>query len=224
MDSARETCWTLIRSAANGAEPARDDFARRYLPVVRAYLHERWRTSHLAGDVDDAIQEVFVECFRESGALGKADPERGFRPFLFGTVRNVARRFEERSARRASHKDSDSFHPEAFASDEERLSVVFDKAWAGQVMREAAEHMRARAHDDGPEAVRRVELLELRFQDNLPIREIAKRWDVDAAVLHHDYARARAQFKQALLEVLAFHQPDARAAERECEQLLEILS
>ena len=224
MSSARETCWTLIESAAHGAEPARDDFARRYLPVVRAYLFERWRTSPFVGDVDDAIQEVFVECFRAGGALTKVDPKRGFRPFLFGTVRNVARRFEERFARRASHKDSDSFHPESFANDEERLSVVFDKAWAGQIMREAAEQMRLHARDAGADAERRVELLVMRFQGDLPIREIAKRWETDAAVLHHEYARARNEFKQALLEVLAFHQPDAKAAERECQQLLDILS
>lgn len=224
MSSARETCWTLIQGAARGTDAAREDFARRYLPVVRAYLSERWRASYLAGEIDDAIQDVFIECFREDGALGRADPSRGFRPFLFGTVRNVARRMEERSARRAKHKDQDSFHPEQFAHDEERLSVIFDKAWAAEIMREAADHMRAQAAADGDAAGRRVELLALRFQEGLPIREIAERWEVDAARLHHDYARARDEFKQALLDVLAFHQPDASAAARECDQLLEILA
>ena len=73
MSSARETCWTLIQSAARGRDAAREDFARRYLPVVRAYLSERWRSTYLADEVDDAIQEVFLECFRESGALEHAD-------------------------------------------------------------------------------------------------------------------------------------------------------
>ena len=224
MSSARETCWTLIQGAARGTDAAREDFARRYLPVVRAYLVERWRSSFLAGEVDDASQEVFIECFREGGALQRADPARGFRPFLYGTVRNVARRMEERAARRTRDKEKDSFHPEQFSSDEEHLSVVFDKAWAAEIMREAAEHLRARAAAEGEAATRRVDLLTLRFQEGLPIRAIAERWGVDTARLHHDYARARDEFKQALLDVLAFHQPDATVAARECDLLLEILA
>jgi RNA polymerase sigma-70 factor (ECF subfamily) len=51
--------------------------------------------------------------------------------------------------------------------------------------------------------VRRVELLRLRFEDNLPIRTIAERRQVSAAELHHSYALARREFKAALLEVVA---------------------
>ena len=58
----RETCWTLIHSAASGESAAREDFGRRYLPVVRDYLSSRWRGRPLAGDVDDATQEVFLRC------------------------------------------------------------------------------------------------------------------------------------------------------------------
>jgi hypothetical protein len=50
-------------------------------------------------------------------------------------------------------------------------------------------------------------LLRLRFQDDLPIREIALRWGVEPAALHHEHARARQEFKAALLEVMAFHHP-----------------
>ena len=74
-------------------------------------------------------------------------------------------------------------------------------------MAEAAQLQRTRADERGPEAVQRVELLRLRFEENLPIRAIAERWGVDARSLHHAYALARQEFKAALLEVVAFHQP-----------------
>ena len=49
---------------------------------------------------EDAVQEVFVECFRRGGALEAVGAGRvpGFRAFLYGVIRNVARRFESRPA------------------------------------------------------------------------------------------------------------------------------
>ena len=63
------TCWTLIRAAAAGQAAEREEFSRRYLAPVRAYLAARWRASPILGELDDAVQEVFVACFREGGAL-----------------------------------------------------------------------------------------------------------------------------------------------------------
>jgi RNA polymerase sigma-70 factor (ECF subfamily) len=91
-------------------------------------------------------------------------------------------------------------------------------------MREAAERQAERAGRDGEAALRRVELLRLRFQEGLPVREIARRWAVDPATLHREYARARKEFKAALLDVMAFYHPGSPAdAERECAELLELL-
>jgi RNA polymerase sigma-70 factor (ECF subfamily) len=67
MSTPESTCWTVIRAAAAGSPTDRDELARRYLGVVRAYLAARWRGSALRRDVDDAVQEVFVECFRSVG-------------------------------------------------------------------------------------------------------------------------------------------------------------
>jgi hypothetical protein len=92
-------------------------------------------------------------------------------------------------------------------------------------MAEVAELQKTRAHERGPEAVRRVELLRLRFEENRPIRAIAQRWGVDASSLHHAYALARQNFKAALLEVVAFHQPGSSAElEQEAASLLKALS
>jgi RNA polymerase sigma-70 factor (ECF subfamily) len=108
--------------------------------------------------------------------------------------------------------------------DDESLSRVFDRAWAVALMKQAAERQKEWAAQRDSAAQKRVELLHLRFHEGLPIREIAKRWQVDASFLHHEYARARQEFKTALLEVLHhFHPDNPIAADRECQALLEAL-
>ena len=141
--------------------------------------------------LDDATQEVFVECFRRGGALEAAGAGRvpGFRAFLYGVIRNVARRFESRPARAVANA------PDARA-DEPSQSRLFDRTWARAIMAEAAQ-LQKPGTERGPEAVQRVELLRLRFEENLPIRAIAQRWDVDPRSLHHAYALARQEFKAA---------------------------
>ena len=203
MPTPDSTCWTVIRAAAAGSPADREELARRYLGVVRAYLAARWRGSAVLGERDDAVQEVFVECFRRGGALEAAGDGRvpSFRAFLYGVVRNVARRFETPPARRAGPL------PDEIGADEESQSRLFDRAWAQAIMAEAARLQAERAAERGPEAVRRVELLRARFEENLPIRAIAERWGVDAATLHRAYALARKEFRAALLEVVAFHSP-----------------
>jgi RNA polymerase sigma-70 factor (ECF subfamily) len=219
MSTSESTCWTVIRAAAAGSPADRDELARRYLGVVRAYLAARWRGSELRPAVDDAVQDVFVECFRRGGALEAAGAGRvpSFRAFLYGVARNVARRFESRPARAAGPLAE-------IAANEESLSRLFERTWAQTLMAEAAQLQQRRASDRGPDAVQRIELLRLRFEDNLPIRTIAQRWGVSAAKLHHAYALARQEFKAALLEVVAFHHPGSpNEVEQEAASLVKAL-
>ena len=220
MPDSESTCWTAIRAAAAGSPAGRDELARRYLGPIRAYLAARWRGSPLAAEVDDAAQDVFVECFRQGGAFAAAGAGRvpHFRPFLYGVVRNVARRFEARPVRAAGP-------PPDVPADEATQSRLFDRAWAESVMAEAAACHRQRAAAAGPEAVRRVELLRLRFEDGLPVRAIAELWGVPAADIHHWYAQARREFRAALLAVVAFHLPGSPAeVEEEAAGLLRALA
>jgi DNA-directed RNA polymerase specialized sigma24 family protein len=221
MPTSESTCWTVIRAAAAGSPADRDELGRRYLGVVRAYLSARWRGSALRDDLDDATQEVFVECFRAGGALEAAATGRvsGFRAFLYGVVRNVARRYESRPVRAVAGP-----LPEIAADDPDQ-SRLFERAWARSIMAEAAQLQRRRAAEEGAEALRRVELLRLRFEENLSIRAIAELWGTDAAHLHHAYALARQEFRAALLEVVAFHQPGGPTEiEEEAASLLKALS
>jgi RNA polymerase sigma-70 factor (ECF subfamily) len=158
--------------------------------------------------------------------LERADPARpgGFRAFLYGLVRNIALRVEQGRGRRRTREVATGDEDAEADAAEESLSHVFDRAWARSIMQEAAARQAERAAREGEAALRRVELLRLRFHEDLPIRAIAQLWAVDAGILHHEYARARKEFKTALLEVMTFYHPSSPAdAERECAELLALL-
>jgi len=223
MSLSQATCWTVVRGAAEGNARDRESFAQHYVPVVRAYLGARWRGTPLLQELEDAQQEVFVDCFKEGGALTRVDPGRSFRAFFYGVVRMVALRHEDRRRRRAREEQP----PSSFEikDDEPALSDLFDRTWAQSVMEQAAARQAERAAEQGADAQRRLDLLALRFQDGLHIREIAIRWKVDAARLHREYARARREFHEALIEVVGFHNPGSPAEiEAECERLLDFFA
>ena len=223
--SSDATQWTIIRAAADGSVSARSEFARRYESVIRAYLAARWKSGPLRAEVDDAAQEVFVRILRPDGPLDRADPTRpgGFRAFLYGVVRNVARSIERTRAqqrRRHSEADLDALHV-----DESTLSKVFDRAWAQALLRDAALLQLTRARVKGDDAVLRHRLLATRYGENLPIREIAARWKLDAAFLHREYPKAREEFKRALMDVIREQQGGApESVEKECARLLDYFS
>jgi RNA polymerase sigma-70 factor (ECF subfamily) len=221
-----ETRWSLIARAAGGDGEARETFAQRYQPVVRAYLAARWRGNRSARDLDDAVQETFVDCFREDGALirARAGGGGGFRAYLFGVVRTVALHFETRHARRVEREEPERFHVETIASADEDLARVFDRAFATAVLREAQDLHAERARAAGDTGLARVELLRLRFEEGLPIRTIAARWSVDAKGVHHQYARARKEFKAALFDVLVEQGVARDEVDSECSRLLELLA
>lgn len=226
MVATESTCWTMIHAAAAGSRDDRDELARRYAPAVRTYLAARWRNMPLVQELDDVVQEFFVQCFRPHGPLEQASDGKvpSFRAFLYGVARNVARRFEARSQRKGARPDAD-FSLSEVPADDASLSRVFDRAWAELIMTQAGQRQRERAAATSAAAVRRVELLRLRFEEALPIREVASQWKVDPAWLHHEYALARKEFKAALLEVVALHQPGAQAeVEQEAADLLKLLS
>ncbi len=220
------TCWTLIESAADGDRAARDAFVERYLPVVRAYLRARWRNRVPESELEDAVQEVFVECLRDEGVLQRNRARRGagFRAYLFGAVRNVALRAEDARSSKIDAPRTDSFDADGLAAGDETSSRAFDRAWASAIVREAAERQKEAAKSEGEAALRRVELLRLVFQEERGIADIARDWDVQPEALHREYAKARAEFAAALKGVVAFHVTESDAAvDCECRDLMSLL-
>lgn len=218
-----DTCWTLIHDAAAGGVAARASFSLIYLDVVRAFLGARWRGGRFLDRLEDAVQDVFVELFRPAGALDRVDRDgRGsFKSYLFGVVRNVALRHEERvRAVRDTAADLD-----ALAVTDATVSAVFDREWARTILRRAAERQRQWAAADGEPGRRRLEVLALRLEDGLPIREIAARWQQPADEMHTLYRRAREEFKRALRDELRFHHPEVGVdLDAECLRLLSLLA
>src|SRR5262249_51380287 len=157
MESWSSTCWIAIREAAAGDPAGRERFARRYAPVARAYLEARWKNTTRSHDVDDALQEVFMECFREGGALEKVDPARagGFRAFLYGITRNIAARIEQRRARKREVPVDTAFADEHPGDEPGDLATVFDRAWAASIMGQAWDHQERQAKEKGDAAIRR---------------------------------------------------------------------
>jgi RNA polymerase sigma-70 factor (ECF subfamily) len=220
------TCWTIIEAAAAGGRAEREAFASCYGPAIRAYLAARWRNSARPGDLDDAVQEVFLECLKQGGVLDRAERDRpgGFRAFLYGAARNVARRLETQRCRAREQQPPSVGGLESVQADEDSLSQVFDRAWARSLIREAARRHEQQAAAQGEAAQRRVDLLRLRFHEGLPVRAIAQRWGVNPTPLHREYAKARREFRRVLLETVAFHHPVPEAElERECANLLALL-
>ena len=213
----------MIRNAGAGDARQRDEFVRRYVPAIKAYFRARWPEAKHAHEVDDAAQEVFVDCFREDGTLARADEKRpgGFRVFLQGVARVVAQRAERKRGRAREQPDDDL---DRIERDEPTLSRAFDRAWALQLAREAVRRNHARARSGGSEVQQRLEILRLRFTEGLPIREIAPRLEMEVLRCHREYAKARAEFHKVLLEVVAERsgsQPED--VEQECVELMALL-
>jgi len=215
-----QTSWSNIFGASAGDAEARQRFAATYEPVVRVYLEARWANLTLASQVDDGVQDVFVECFRPNGILEKVTPEAvpSFRGYLFGVIKNVARRYEA--------KVRVATLPEQLEANDTSASAAFDREYALALMREASFIQAALAKQSGAAAERRVELLQLRFGQSMPVREIAKKWDVDPAWVHHQYATARNEFHDALRLLIKQHDAQLSATEidQRCRNLLRAIS
>ena len=225
----RETCWSLIRTAGAGSAAARAEFAELYEPLVRAFLYQRWRHSALRSEIDDAVHDVFVECFRDGGVLQLVRPERlkSFRAFLLGVTKNVASRAERSSGRRRSLERGPTGESESVPSTSPTMSHVFDREWAVSVVQEAARLQEERAELSDANARRRVQLLKIKVEHACPIREVARLLgESDVARVHKEYARARREFRRALEDVIAFNFPSLTSSEvaLKCRELSDLLS
>lgn len=218
------TCWTMIKAASRGDQDERGRFVSHYGPVLRGYLRLRWKRLVRRSEVEDAVQETFLECFREGGALDHLDTQApgGFRAYIFGIARNVALRCERRFERAPQELGSEV--EDGLPASDTTPSAAFDRAWARSLLKHAADLMKTRAQELGEVAQRRVELLRLRFSESLPIREIAVRWGMEPEALYQEQYRARQEFKAALREVVGFHHGGSpEDIENECRRLQDLV-
>ena len=84
------TSTTLLRSVASDSQHARwTEFAKRYRPMMEAYLRERFPSV----EADDVIQETLIAVCAALPSYRYAPDEKGhFRNYLTGILRNKALR------------------------------------------------------------------------------------------------------------------------------------
>ena len=223
---ANDTVWTVLQAASRGDAAARTAFAHNYAAPIRAYLQHRWRGRALAASVDDAAHDVFVECYKPGGVLERADQERGgFRGLLYGVVRNVARRYEERAAKNGQREAGDTICLDELPHQAEALSRMFDRSWATALLREAVKCHEAAAAAGDADAKLRLRILRLRHDQGLPVRAIADELgEPDVAAVHNAYRRARRDFAGHLRAVVAASTGvQGAAVDEECRRLTELL-
>ena len=81
-----------------------------------------------------------------------------------------------------------------------------------------------RAPGFGGREVRRVEILRLRFEKGLPVREIQEQLEMTPELAHKEYARARKSYRAVLEDVVAAHYPGARDDLAEmCREVMRLL-
>ncbi len=225
MESER-TSWRMILGAAAGDRSQQRRFATRYEGLIRGVLSRRWHASACRGQLEDACQEVFVECFRADGVLDRMQrkqPAR-FRSYLFGVIRNVARAHEARRDRSPVQESMELMAVPERSGEGDNLLDWFEREWARTVVRDALDLMGQDAHESTCETARMAELLNLRFRDGLPIRTIARHWNEEPVRVQREYARARRRFHECLREAIAMHESLSSAeVESECRRLTALL-
>ncbi len=217
MARSDSTCWSVVLQAAAGDPVQREEFARRYDPVIRAYLATRWRLPRDHADVADASQEVFLQCFRDRGALERLDPDRpgGLRAFLYGVTAKTASELERKGARWRRNTSRDPIDPELHAAAELSNSRAFDKAWATMIAREARGLLIERAKNGTAVSRRRLYCLEQRYFNGKSPREIAPELGIDAQRVSELLYEGKLEYRAALFEIVASYFP--KASEREIE-------
>lgn len=207
--------------AAAGDLRAREEFARRYEPVVRSYLSTRWRVSSAHDRVSDGVQDVMIECLKPAGALSRLDRGRSadFRGYLYGITRRTAIAIERR--RRREEKDRTCGDVAGRCERREStLSAAFDRTWAQVLCLEALTLLRARISGRPDRRIREV-CIDGRFVENKPPRAIAAELGVPVAEIYEIVKWAKEEFRIAIFEVVAQYHPDAtrRELEEKCREL-----
>ncbi|MEM8712979.1 MAG: sigma-70 family RNA polymerase sigma factor, partial [Planctomycetota bacterium] len=77
--------------------------------------------------------------------------------------------------------------------------------------------------EEGEEGLRRVDLLDRRFTNGEPIRDISQAWGMPSQNVHNLYRKARGEFQESLREVVKRHANTTTDLDGECRRLLGLL-
>lgn len=205
--------------AAGGIRSSRETFALFYGPMITMELAFHMRRPVNDPDVEDGVQEVLLECLRSGGALDKVDATKctRFRAFLGGITRNVGLRILKRRARQP-----DTLNPEELSSNYPAdLSALLDETWRQAVLGEALTQLVRESQRTELDRLR-VQVLRMRFEDDLRPAHIATVLGLKPERVHALCREGKEHFRLALLDVVCRQNPMFTRSEvqQECLQLL----
>lgn len=193
--------WQLVEAAATGDLGAQAAFSRQFEPLVHRWLWFRWRHTPFKSLIEDAAQDVFVECFRPGGALQHVDRTRcshGVEAYLRGLVQNVALRVERIEARHFHHRRRAVVQagtlPRLGSAEQLDRDLMQQRVDAALALLDSEDVRTKSGH-----SLR--ELLRLHFEGGQPVRAIAQLWDEKVEHVHELRRRACSRFRACLLRV-----------------------
>ena len=208
--------WALVGLIGENVPDAAREFAFRYDRFVRRVLTKRWLGTIYRTHFDDAVQDVFVECFKPGGVLAKADSSRGgaFRSLLFRVTCNVAARYERNHNRdlRLISKELTDTHGED--------SGAFLQITREEVAEVVSEALRRMSQHTAVEVRERAQLLIQHSCDGQKIIHLAGGDTETAERLHRQHSKAKREFQTFLSEVIQSHY---RAPPEDVETILKEL-
>lgn len=216
------TAWGLVAQAGDPAAPGRGEalnalVAQYWKPVYHFVRH----SGHSIEDAKDLTQGFF-EHFLRRDLPAKADPARGrFRWFLLASVRNFLRDARDRAsaAKRAGDLVRVPLDPAALGAGDPE--AMFNREWAAMVIDQARKRFAADLRREGREEDLR--LFE-RYLDGLAggrvsYEELSAEFGIPAGPLGQHLFRARARFREIVLQVVRQYAATPEDAQQELEEL-----
>jgi RNA polymerase sigma-70 factor (ECF subfamily) len=203
------TRWSIVRDArdANSTDCRRslETLASIYWRPVYAYLRSKWGRS--IEDAKDLTQEFFVEMTRLN-VLDRLDPASGsFRSYVRAMLDNVVRGEHRRAT--AQKRGGDRLH---IAIDVEAgvepategdADQVFQREWAGSLLRESLRVMKAEYRNRGADAAYEIFLsvvVEPPPEGPPEHKVLAEQFGVTLTDVRNALYRARKRFRQHVLD------------------------
>ena len=170
--------WTLIERTQAGDHEAYGELYLRTVGEVRQFLHERTRDSHL---VDDLVQSTYERLLR---AIGRVVRGAGSPVALLITIaRNLLISHFRRAEQRLTVTMADIPEPAASGEDDPAHAAVADALWRFEARRLLWSGGEGMPPDQ-------VDVLRLRYRDDLPVRDTAARLHRDPATIRQTQVRA----------------------------------
>lgn len=182
--------------------------------MVRIELAAQLRRAVDDPDVEDAVQEVLLECLKAGGALERASEAKctRFRAYLGGITRNVGLRHLRVRKNQPSALEETEFVSDSSPDVEANLNAAWSQAVLGEAMallvRESCLAETARL---------RLRVLQLRHQEGLKAAQVAEMLGISATRVHHLTSEAKNEYRLALLSVVSQQNPGLGRAEIEAE-------